>query len=172
MSGRNSQPRAINRTQRKNRRSMWEGTFDMNLWRRRSLAGASPAPAPGNRQEKAMQPNRTLQKDTAAVSPVIGVILMVAITVVLAAIVFVLVTNLTGHQASSTPHVTFQVQDGNVTVVQNDSNVSWDDLAIEGCDTYPTTGKVLAGQDIADCSGRVVITHTPTNSLLWSGTIP
>lgn len=45
-----------------------------------------------------MKANQKFANADEAVSPVIGVILMVAITVVLAAVVFVLVNNLTGEQ--------------------------------------------------------------------------
>src|ERR1051326_814014 len=48
-----------------------------------------------------MKANQAFKADTEAVSPVIGVILMVAITVVLAAVVFVLVTKLSGNQQNT-----------------------------------------------------------------------
>jgi hypothetical protein len=35
MTGRNPQPRG-NNTHRRDRRTIWESTFDMNLWRRRT----------------------------------------------------------------------------------------------------------------------------------------
>ncbi|MHB8634721.1 MAG: type IV pilin [Thermoplasmatota archaeon] len=50
-----------------------------------------------------MKANQTFKHNEEAVSPVIGVILMVAITVVLAAVVFVLVTKLSSNNSTSAP---------------------------------------------------------------------
>ena len=67
-----------------------------------------------------------------AVSPVIGVILMVAITVVLAAVVFVLVSNLSKGTGDTTPAVSFQQNDGTdrLEVTSAASNADWNRLAI------------------------------------------
>jgi flagellin-like protein len=55
-----------------------------------------------------MKANQAFRANEEGVSPVIGVILMVAITVVLAAVVFVLVTRLAGGGNDDTPDITFQ----------------------------------------------------------------
>lgn len=52
-----------------------------------------------------MKANQSFKQNDEAVSPVIGVILMVAITVVLAAVVFVLVGNLTEDSGDSAPTI-------------------------------------------------------------------
>jgi len=73
----------------------------------------------------------SLAKDRGAVSPVIGVILMVAITVVIAAVVFVLVTGIAGNQPSgTTPDIGFQADDAARTamVTTSPTNLHWGDF--------------------------------------------
>lgn len=75
-----------------------------------------------------------LMKDENAVSPVIGVILMVAITVVLAAIVFVLVSDLGDiDNSDARMHVITDEIDGNtvLTVMSIDGRINADNLVIK-----------------------------------------
>ncbi len=67
-----------------------------------------------------------------AVSPVIGVILMVAITVVLAAVVFVLVSDL-GSDSAAPAAVKFQKDEGTdrIKVISAESTADWDNLEIK-----------------------------------------
>lgn len=114
----------------------------------------------------------TLQRfknDQTAVSPVIGVVLMVAITVVMAAVVFVLIGQMVSTEA--TPQVHFQqyMSDGELVVLTADNGIPWTDIYATGCTTKPATGNVLAGDAITGCSGNVSVGHTPTNRLLWRG---
>lgn len=60
-----------------------------------------------------MKANQSIRQADEAVSPVIGVILMVAITVVLAAVVFVLVSNLSKQSGESAPDVNLRVRTDN-----------------------------------------------------------
>jgi flagellin-like protein len=80
--------------------------------------------------------NQTLKQNDEAVSPVIGVILMVAITVVLAAVVFVLVSNL-GKTSNTAP--TFVVSRDDATdrlsVTSADSDADWNRLSIKSNST-------------------------------------
>ena len=124
--------------------------------------------------------NQAFKQNDEAVSPVIGVILMVAITVVLAAVVFVLVSNL-GEGSESAPNISFNKDsaDLTLTVVQAE-DAEWGDFDVSTdqgdiC-VAPTSGQVEAG-DLIDCSAgstlssvTVTITHTPTNSLVYSTT--
>ncbi|HUR62116.1 MAG TPA: type IV pilin [Candidatus Thermoplasmatota archaeon] len=70
-----------------------------------------------------MKANQAFKANDEAVSPVIGVILMVAITVVLAAVVFVLVSNLSKGANTASPQVAFTKDEnganpgGSLTVV-------------------------------------------------------
>ena len=128
--------------------------------------------------------NQAFNNNDEAVSPVIGVILMVAITVVLAAVVFVLVSNL-GEGSESAPNISFNKDSGDatLTVIQaEDSN--WNDFEVDGCDSLTSSGgfettiadgiaatdSVEAGDELSGCAGQVRITHTPTNSLVYETT--
>ena len=70
-----------------------------------------------------------LREPTEAVSPVIGVILMVAITVVLAAVVFVLVSNLSksGQKAPDVAFSTDETRD-RITIVTAQNELNYDDF--------------------------------------------
>lgn len=59
-----------------------------------------------------MKANRNFVQADEAVSPVIAVILMVAITVVLAATVFVLVSDIGSNTSKAAPAVTFRIDEG------------------------------------------------------------
>ena len=108
---------------------------------------------------------KALQKDEAAVSPVVGVILMVAIAVVLATVVFVLVNNLSG-QPESTPRIDFQKDTDSLMVVQADA-ADWTDVEVNGC-TAPEEGPVTAGDVLTDCTGSVTVVYVPSNALIYS----
>lgn len=114
------------------------------------------------------RPSRVdLTKDNNAVSPVIAVILMVAITVVLAATVFVLVSDIQTNSPAA--RIVFDQSPGNLTVVSADLGLVWADFEIVNCDTTPV-GTVDAGDKISGCDGDVVIRHKPSNSLVYQGT--
>lgn len=114
---------------------------------------------------------RSLRNDVKAVSPVIGVILMVAITVVLAAVVFVLVKNLSDKNSTDVgPTVGFQKDSTAKTliVVQAPTGIKWSDVTVTGC-TKPVTlpVNVTAGDKLTACNGSVTVTYIPSNSLLY-----
>jgi flagellin-like protein len=75
--------------------------------------------------------NQAFKQNDEAVSPVIGVILMVAITVVLAAVVFVLVSNL-GGDSNTAPAISWNKNESQDTlsVVTASSNADWSNLEI------------------------------------------
>ncbi len=79
---------------------------------------------------------KTLAKAEDAVSPVIGVILMVAITVVLAAVVFVLVSDL-GSDSNAPSAVKFQKDEGTdrIKVISAESTADWDNLQVKADQT-------------------------------------
>lgn len=112
--------------------------------------------------------SQRLQHDSHAVSPVIGVILMVAITVVLAAVVYVMVQNI-GSQPEATPTVSLQTTDQGQTfrVLSADTGLVWSDFTASPCTTIPT-GALTAGQQLTGCGGKVALVHVPTNRLLYS----
>lgn len=139
--------------------------------------------------------NQAFKQNDEAVSPVIGVILMVAITVVLAAVVFVLVSNL-GEGSESAPNVSFNKDSDalSLTVIQAE-DATWDDFSIAdpatdctvatidgsapaGTDNLGPANPVAAGDVIqlaetaaGDCEGFTLrILHVPTNSLVYETT--
>lgn len=128
--------------------------------------------------------NQAFKQNDEAVSPVIGVILMVAITVVLAAVVFVLVSNL-GEGSESAPNISFNKDsaDFTLTVVQAEE-ANWDDFDVTpaSCNKEDATGSVLSDEAVAaghviNCVGEsgtvpftVSIIHSPTNSLVYTTT--
>jgi archaeal type IV pilus assembly protein PilA len=143
--------------------------------------------------------NQAFKQNDEAVSPVIGVILMVAITVVLAAVVFVLVSNL-GEGSESAPNVSFNKDsaDLEMTVITAETS-NWDDfvMSTDSDDCEPTltnlgTGgtadnetdlsavdePVTAGDvltlwetNAGDCDGVTFrLTHEATNSLVYDTT--
>jgi len=79
-----------------------------------------------------MKANRKFKdKEDEAVSAVIGVILMVAITVAIAATVYVYVSGMMG-PTKRTPSITCQADDTNnqLVVITADSGVAWSDIQI------------------------------------------
>ena len=134
-------------------------------------------------------------KNEEAVSPVIGVILMVAITVVLAAVVFVLVSNLS-KSSNSAPSVSFTADDTarTLTVVSAPSSptIKWNpsDVTVGGtcassavlthgsstasAQTSSASWVITGGDQISGCtSGQSIsFTHVATNTLLYSHTFP
>lgn len=123
--------------------------------------------------------NQAFNTNDEAVSPVIGVILMVAITVVLAAVVFVLVSNL-GDSSEDAPDISFSKDssDHTLTVVKADAGADWSDFSQGGCDlaaTSPTTGPIGAGDvvtidDTQSFPCTYTLTHDATNTLVYSTT--
>lgn len=105
----------------------------------------------------------------AAVSPVIGVILMVAITVVLAAVVFYLVSTLSKNVDGTTPHLTFSSDDGGETflLLHAPKSMDWSDFTVTGCTTVPT-GNMTAGDRLEGCTPPVTVVHEDTNSVAWT----
>ncbi len=142
-----------------------------------------------------MKANQNFRTEEEAVSPVIGVILMVAITVVLAAVVFVLVSDL-GDTKDVPPTVTFDKSGGVLRVIGADADADWNDIQMVvgghssctatasagGATATPATSPaarvsatadtpVSAGDKItltADVGQACTLTlsHVPTNSLM------
>lgn len=109
---------------------------------------------------------KPLRQEEEAVSPVIGVILMVAITVVLAAVVYALVTGL-GGGAEETPTVAMDEEDtGDWIVIRADKDLEWEDFTVSGCTTVPT-GSMEAGDRLLGCSEFAVMTHDKSNAIVW-----
>lgn len=124
-----------------------------------------------------MKANRKFIEGEEAVSAVIGVILMVAITVAIAATVYVYVSGMIGTSPQSTPSIQFVKDDvhDKLTVASADPiDIQWADLNLSctGSTTlvYPSSGYVLAGNEITNCSGTISVRYVPTNTLLGTWT--
>ena len=139
-----------------------------------------------------MKANRKFKQEDEAVSAVIGVILMVAITVAIAATVYVYVSGMLGTGQQSAPNVAFTKTNYRLTVTKADSNVDWNDLKVSvsgdilitnvtfktlalgtgGLVTNTDGTYVIAGDylDIvtltAGQDGAISMVHVPTNSLI------
>lgn len=110
---------------------------------------------------------KTYLKNEEAVSPVIGVILMVAINVVLAAVVYVLVADM-GKVHEQAPEVQLQEEgdSGNWTVILADKGLNWSDFQVTGCTTVPM-GSLDAGDRLIECGEGANMVHKDTNTLVW-----
>jgi flagellin-like protein len=86
-----------------------------------------------------MKANRKFKNEEEAVSAVIGVILMVAITVAIAATVYVYVSGMLGTGQQSTPNISFTKASDRITVSRSDAVLDWNDFEI----TWDTTGPTL-----------------------------
>ena len=134
-----------------------------------------------------MKANRKfIEGDERAVSAVIGVILMVAITVAIAATVYVYVSGMLGGGLNKTPDIAFTKSSDKITVSRADSKADWNDsevtitgvtgvrlngaapnLATGGAVTTTNNDYVLAGDYInVTGTGSISLRHTPTNSLI------
>jgi flagellin-like protein len=147
-----------------------------------------------------MKANRKfIQADERAVSAVIGVILMVAITVAIAATVYVYVSGMIGGTKTQTPNVacTTDSTSNRIQVATADANIKWKDIvitldktgasyrayyangtaiaAINNTAAAPIYAEVSAGDYIllSTYTGNVMATlkYIPTNSLLGSWTL-
>ena len=133
-----------------------------------------------------MKANRKFKDADNAVSAVIGVILMVAITVAIAATVYVYVSGMIGTSPETTPNMQLVKDNTNkkLTVASADpGNLQWADFNVTivntsaNPDTYsypvgtsPLTGTITAGAIItvgeSGYTYTVTIRHKPTNTLI------
>jgi FlaG/FlaF family flagellin (archaellin) len=126
-----------------------------------------------------MKANRKFKDKDDAVSAVIGVILMVAITVAIAATVYVYVSGMIGSSPTQTPSVQFVKDDvaNKLTVASADpGNLEWDEFDISSSlsssemqkSFNQTTDSVTAGDYLYNITGTetISIVYEPTNTLL------
>jgi len=118
-----------------------------------------------------------------AVSAVIGVIIMVAITVAMAAVAYAYFTGMIGGQKSATPAISFtpSASEKTITVTTADVDANWNDIRITFTNATSSNetlknGVMKAGDIISllaqPLRGTVTVTiiHLPTNSLLGTYT--
>jgi len=92
-----------------------------------------------------MKANQAFTANDEAVSPVIGVILMVAITVVLAAVVFVLVSNLSKGGSQSAPTLAISTDDtaDRLIITSAASGADWSRLTVKAVSCSATAGSPI-----------------------------
>lgn len=89
-------------------------------------------------------------QDDDAVSPVIGVILMVAITVILAAVIATFVLGLGDSLSSQAPQASFSCEDGNVTMTAGEE-LDPSTITVEnGGEVSAPGSNYTAGDTVAD----------------------
>jgi flagellin-like protein len=130
-----------------------------------------------------MKANKKFVEEKEAVSAVIGVILMVAITVAIAATVYVYVSGMIGTSPETAPSIQF-TKDGTartLTVAQADpTDIAWADFTISNSTgtefttaSFGLTGNVDAGDSIDFYTYGAMtwnIRYDPTNTLMGSWT--
>jgi FlaG/FlaF family flagellin (archaellin) len=129
--------------------------------------------------------HREFNQSKHAVSAVIGVIIMVAITIAMAAVAYAYFTGMIGGGDEVTPTISFtpDAKEKTITVASADVDANWNDIniTITNATTFThlvKTGVLNAGDTIylstqQPLKGKVTVTfmHVPTNSLLGSYTI-
>ena len=133
-----------------------------------------------------MKPSNLFKSDDRAVSPVIGVILMVAITVILAAVIGTFVLGLGDSLGDSQPTAQLDVENStssNITITHNGGDsIRAGDLTVNvggegaknledetslGADDQFSVGDSYEVSGFAPQSGdRVVIIHEPSDSII------
>lgn len=116
--------------------------------------------------------------DKRGVSPVIGVVLMVAVVVILAAVIGAFVLGLGGNQ-QSTPQASFSVDSSGALVMEGGDTLQGENIAVtlDGTDQGATGGEITAGTEVAtlgaDATGtvRVIYTANGQSSTIWQTTL-
>lgn len=105
---------------------------------------------------------KTLIQDDDAVSPVIGVILMVAITVILAAVIATFVLGLGDSLSNQAPQASFSCDNGNITMT------SGEDLDTSKLTFSGSGGDITgAGGDSTWTAGESVTAPGSGESIVW-----
>jgi len=121
---------------------------------------------------------KQLFADDNAVSPVIGVILMVAITVILAAVIASFVLGLGNQAQQGAPTATIGMDYSQA--IENESNANAGILKVshDGGDSIDYQELYIRGSgfndssaDVRDAAGESVIHHNGTDGEQWNGTI-
>lgn len=122
---------------------------------------------------------------TSAVSQVVGVLVLLAITVAMAAVVFVLAQQESGRVAEPPPLLALATDDaqGTATVQNNPRGIAWEDLEVSGCsvsildaqgELLDASGPVRAGQTLSGClpGDRLSVVHRTSGALVFQHAFP
>ena len=119
-----------------------------------------------------MKANRKFVEGEEAVSAVIGVILMVAITVAIAATVYYYVTTILPEGGQTTPNIIISQSDEDdyLKVISADSDLDWANVEFITEDatlvTTDCTGTITPGDKIESLSGEISLYWSPSNALI------
>jgi flagellin-like protein len=125
-----------------------------------------------------MKANRKFVEGDEGVSAVIGVILMVAITVAIAATVYVYVSGMIGGTTEKTPSISFTKSDAynTLTVVAADTGLNWENVKVKSgandfayADSFGVSNTTIyAGDSLNNFNGTILvkIMWVPTNTLI------
>ncbi|HLF16183.1 MAG TPA: type IV pilin [Candidatus Thermoplasmatota archaeon] len=122
-----------------------------------------------------MKANQAFRNAEEAVSPVIGVILMVAITVVLAAVVLVLVNNLSKNSSDTAPNISASEDEvvDQVQVNSADPDADWNRLAIHTTQTtvvrFALNGNANTGSGAVSTDSNAATPVTTTSNPIGAG---
>jgi flagellin-like protein len=124
-----------------------------------------------------MKANRKFVNEEEGVSAVIGVILMVAITVAIAATVYVYVSGMLGGSQNKAPNMAWNKETSptkQIVLVSADSGLLWSQFTIGGdASTNHFAGTAVTAGDyitLDGSTGTISIIHTPTNTLMGTWT--
>ena len=126
-----------------------------------------------------------MRKDEKGVSPVIGVILMVAVTVILAAVVWTFVSSSVSTVSKKTPNAALQAVGGqskitikhiggdpiNCGELEIKIDGASQDLANLGCSGYFSVGTELTKDNVDAGVHTVTVIYLPTNTVLLETTV-
>lgn len=131
------------------------------------VAGGLAVVCVGTLYSKPFATKKNLAKDTKAVSPVIAVILMVAITVVLAATVFVLVSDIGGQTSNTAPQIAWAPDESKDRLGVNSAtqNADWSRLNVSG----PATVRFALNADATSSSPALPQRATTTVTRVQAG---
>jgi hypothetical protein len=93
----------------------------------------------------------------------------VALTVIIAALIYIYVSGMIGPDSIETPSISFVKDEATdkLIVASADADVLWSDIEIQGqCNTAGLSGYVTAGDQITECNGEIRIIHIPSNAVL------
>ena len=126
-----------------------------------------------------------MRKDEKGVSPVIGVILMVAVTVILAAVVWTFVNTYVSTKIIKAPSAALQAVGGKGEIPikhMGGDPIECGELQIKidgtsqdpkalGCSNYFSVGDVLTNSSVSSGVRTVTVIHVPTGTVLLDTTV-
>ena len=121
-----------------------------------------------------MKANRKFKEENNAVSAVIGVILMVAITVAIAATVYVYVSGIVTEPSTTAPNIQFQKDEDadRLEVITSESGVQWNHFAVKCSNaTYFKINGEISGDGQVFTADQKLDVDSSTWGSSWSAAV-